>query len=1849
MLLQLWPFSVIKAQSGIVFRDFNGNGTKDTYEPGVAGVLVKSYNQAGAQVGTTATSVATTGAWSISSGTTATVRVEFELPTSNSSPIGPLASIDFSTSSGATYGSSVQFVVGNATGVNFAIFDPNDYWDNSTDPRYVLPCYVSGTASGTAATDAAIVSTPYSSTGLNSAYSPGTGPMPRIDATVGQVGTVWGAAYHRKQKHFYFSTFLKRHCGIADGPGFIYNFDYSTTTASLAGKFNLQGAMPNNGGASIDFGSVTRTGGTDFTLPANKTSPSIDLDAYAKVATISYGDLEMQPSSDYLWAVNLFQKALIRIDVSGNPVSLPSGIEQYILSSLPGYPSSTTGVLQPWALSFNAGKGYLGVVADASISKVDADLSAIVLQFDPNNIAAGFTQVLSFDPNIKRSGFSAFEKFHYWLHTYTLPPVLNPVNNNMRWSQPILADITFDENGNIYTALMDRFAHQVGHQNYSPVSGSTTLIKTFAFGEMLKACINGTTWTVEGLGSCHVGAEFFQDISGDNSKESVSSGSVSLKGKNQILQVSIDPHPQGMTGSAYFNTQGTNTYNLTTGAIDNWYSVYSSASLPLLGKASGLGDIEIITDPPPIEIGNRIWNDTDNDGLQDPGELGIGNVTLVLYADFDNNGVPDGAALGTTTSSTTPGNALGTWYFNSGNVTDGDPSTAGNQPGLASNKKYLVRIASADWTSGAGTGDLLGLVLTSSNVAPTAGLVDVSDNDAAMSASIPTIGYTTGVDGLNNHTLDFGFKTCQAISAPSASQNICLGNSGADITAQTDYNTTNSIRFVKFATDQMAGSTPTALEATAIYAGTAMATVTPTGGMSPYTATYTWSNTDFPSAGNYYIYAILNSDAGENCRPIQEILVTMVQPADAGTDGSTSVCDNSSTIIDLFSLISGEQAGGAWTRTTGTGGTFDAGAGTFTPAAGASTSTFTYTVTGTSPCLDDTAIGTVNISPVADAGTDGSTSVCDNSSTIIDLFSLISGEQAGGAWTRTTGTGGTFDAGAGTFTPAAGASTSTFTYTVTGTSPCLDDTAIGTVNISPVADAGTDGSTSVCDNSSTTIDLFSLISGEQAGGAWTRTTGSGGTFDALAGTFTPAAGASTSTFTYTVTGTSPCLDDAAIATVNISPVADAGTDGSTSVCDNSSTTIDLFSLISGEQAGGAWTRTTGSGGTFDALAGTFTPAAGASTSTFTYTVTGTSPCLDDAAIATVNISPVADAGTDGSTSVCDNSSTTIDLFSLISGEQAGGAWTRTTGTGGTFDAGAGTFTPAAGASTSTFTYTVTGTSPCLDDTAIGTVNISPVADAGTDGSTSVCDNSSTTIDLFSLISGEQAGGAWTRTTGSGGTFDALAGTFTPAAGASTSTFTYTVTGTSPCLDDAAIATVNISPVADAGTDGSTSVCDNSSTTIDLFSLISGEQAGGAWTRTTGTGGTFDAGAGTFTPAAGASTSTFTYTVTGTSPCLDDTAIGTVNISPVADAGTDGSTSVCDNSSTTIDLFSLISGEQAGGAWTRTTGSGGTFDALAGTFTPAAGASTSTFTYTVTGTSPCLDDAAIATVNISPVADAGTDGSTSVCDNSSTTIDLFSLISGEQAGGAWTRTTGTGGTFDAGAGTFTPAAGASTSTFTYTVTGTSPCLDDTAIGTVNISPVADAGTDGSTSVCDNSSTTIDLFSLISGEQAGGAWTRTTGTGGTFDAGAGTFTPAAGASTSTFTYTVTGTSPCLDDAAIVTVNIWSAPTLINVTQTAATCTGATADNNGVISLIAGIEGTHFGVSTIDAMTYNGPMYAGAATFSLPQVAQTNVPNTGGTYIIRVFNGSDDCFLDMSVTVTPVMCCSVPNCGTATILKN
>ncbi|MCB0340530.1 MAG: hypothetical protein KDD53_13040, partial [Bdellovibrionales bacterium] len=266
---------------GKVFRDYDSDGVQDALEPNFApsGTVVRGYDTSGDILATSAVSSNgeyTLGSISVENG----VRLELS---------GITDSFEEGTH-GSGSASTVRFVSSAGCSYNFAIQNPVQYCQD--DPDIAISCFQSGTGVGNSA--AGLISFAYSATGIPAAYG-GTAVNPSADVTVAELGTVWGSAYQKESKRLFLASFLKRHSGFGpQGIGGVYVVDYSADPPTLSGSFTLSGLNPSNGGASVNLGSITRSTvngaiAADNDLSNDSEEPSIDLDAFNKVGTISYG------------------------------------------------------------------------------------------------------------------------------------------------------------------------------------------------------------------------------------------------------------------------------------------------------------------------------------------------------------------------------------------------------------------------------------------------------------------------------------------------------------------------------------------------------------------------------------------------------------------------------------------------------------------------------------------------------------------------------------------------------------------------------------------------------------------------------------------------------------------------------------------------------------------------------------------------------------------------------------------------------------------------------------------------------------------------------------------------------------------------------------------------------------------------------------------------------------------------------------------------------------------------------------------------------------------------------------------------------------------------------------------------------------------------------------------------------------------------------------------------------------------------------------------------------------------------------------------------------------------------
>ena len=774
---------------GTVWEDWNYNGIFDETVIGVEGVEVRLYDCDGNPAGTTVTNA--DGDWTIGGlgggalpGQTAEkYRVEFILPAAVQKWANP-------TRAGADSGTNVQFAEpGNC--VNLGVSAAADYCQDN--PRIALACYENGQPAGN--NGPGLVSFRYNASGLPVGYetseqptptTPGTAEVPLEHAEIQDIGAVEGTAWQSGRQRLFLTSFIKRFVGLRDGPGYIYAVDFTNGTAAVPVGFDLDGVVPANGGGAIDFGEICRDAGcandagntgnaSDYTLPNSPTVSSVDLDAFPNVGTMSYGDADMAEDGKTLFAVNLFQRALITVDVSEETGMLPGEVNQYLLDNLSGVPTCANGIFRPWALAFEKGRGYWGGVCDASISQDSTDLRAHVLSFDPENVAGGFTPEVDFalDYNREHGQSGPAECFAFWNawadDWNQLDPYTNGIDNNFMGPQPILGDIEFNERGDMILGFIDRFGHQNGRQNRKALAGNTENVDTNSEGDLIQICrINGT-WAVEGSANCpvnddninvgdpkmvlrqddgvnNVGEFYYEDYFTEDSTDltnfthtETATGRLALiKGTQQVISIHYDP----LWGPPRIvNSQGVVFHNTYTGAREDAYQVVKTSNdNQTFAKANGLGDMEAMCNAAPLEIGNYVWEDENRNGVQDACEPPIVGVTVELV----RNGV---------VTATTVTDAAGNYYFSHSDVAA--QNWVNGTDSLRAEMRYTVRIADVNDSNAQPLLENLEVTSQSTGQGTNAA---ANDNDAALIGNHAEISFTTGLAGSVNHNLDFGFR-----------------------------------------------------------------------------------------------------------------------------------------------------------------------------------------------------------------------------------------------------------------------------------------------------------------------------------------------------------------------------------------------------------------------------------------------------------------------------------------------------------------------------------------------------------------------------------------------------------------------------------------------------------------------------------------------------------------------------------------------------------------------------------------------------------------------------------------------------------------------------------------------------------------------------------------------------------------------------------------------------------------------------------------------------------------------------------------------------------------------------------
>jgi hypothetical protein len=731
--------------TGQVFNDYDSDGTKNPVEAtsGVAGVLVTAYDINNNVVATATTDIS--GAYSLDTGATSgPYRVEF-----TNLPEGM-----HSSAVGANSGTTVQVVEnGGVSGVDLGVLYPIDYCQNN--PDVCVPIAVNGDRTE---------GDPESQEGKGTAPNLNWGivrfpedarreEFERIEPVAERidVGSTWGLAYNRATKTLYAAAFLKRHVSLGpEGLGAIYQISNANTdTPGLTSIFFNVSDVGDDGTTFSDDTRGLAGIAPDF--------PNIDAGVVEFIGTVGLGDIDISDDMSTLYVVNLYERTLLAISTDNSP----SLQDEYDIPT----DECIDGEARPFATKYYRGNVYVGVICDAMYSQDQDDLKAIVYRIAPSDSSSEFEKVLEFSLDFQRGQAHQDDVqdcsptghpsrfWHPWTNSINYDDLIH-CNYHVAMPQPLLSDIEFDIDGSMILGFMDRYGVQSGYDNDYPNGDDGE--RGLAIGDLLRVYYNRATGEFElehdGVAGPLVGlrnedapspefenngpggGEFYYGDWYDNHYEITQGGLALRYGSGNVISTVFDPMEIFSGGVRYFNN--------TTGYSDEDESflVFRDQEFDsvFFGKGSGLGDLELLCDLAPLQIGNYVWLDADGDGIQDPDEPPLANVVVELYDEAGN-------LIATTTT-----NSNGLYYFS--NNSNPDQSWEQGYESVQPNTAYEIRIALDQ-------PPLTGLAPTQLDYDADAANSNAHDSDgnSSLRDGYVTVELTTGGPGNNNHTYDFGF------------------------------------------------------------------------------------------------------------------------------------------------------------------------------------------------------------------------------------------------------------------------------------------------------------------------------------------------------------------------------------------------------------------------------------------------------------------------------------------------------------------------------------------------------------------------------------------------------------------------------------------------------------------------------------------------------------------------------------------------------------------------------------------------------------------------------------------------------------------------------------------------------------------------------------------------------------------------------------------------------------------------------------------------------------------------------------------------------------------------------------
>ncbi|HEX8865332.1 MAG TPA: SdrD B-like domain-containing protein, partial [Lentzea sp.] len=359
-----------------------------------------------------------------------------------------------------------------------------------------------------------------------------------------------------------------------------------------------------------------------------------------------------------LYVVNMADKKLYVYDATQATAAAPKA--SY---AIPNLSCANPGDWRPGALGVRDGVVYVGGVCSGQASKSIDNTKAVVYKFAGGSFG---TPIVTKTLNFKKGGANSrpeTQRWNPWTDSWDDAQINN---KHEAWPMPLLTDIAVENNGDLVLDFRDRYGDMTGDNLPAP-NGDGGSHDGMSGGDLNRVCKSGATYNWEGTGGCknnntgdvggtnqpddvveYYPGEWFQTASGAGHWETSQGAAALVYGETRMPAIVMDPTGVRTNGVAWFdrangtaqNDAHANEYKINDEFTEGW------------GKSNGLGDLEALCDLAPVQLGNRVWFDTDNDGVQDGDEPAVAGVTVTATP------CAGGAALPVKTT-----NAKGEYYF----------------------------------------------------------------------------------------------------------------------------------------------------------------------------------------------------------------------------------------------------------------------------------------------------------------------------------------------------------------------------------------------------------------------------------------------------------------------------------------------------------------------------------------------------------------------------------------------------------------------------------------------------------------------------------------------------------------------------------------------------------------------------------------------------------------------------------------------------------------------------------------------------------------------------------------------------------------------------------------------------------------------------------------------------------------------------------------------------------------------------------------------------------------------------------------------------------------------------------